>query len=323
MWNLIIWISLFILGYVIIYFSADFFIDNLKDMCVIFGVSPFIIGLIVLGIDPEESIASIVASLSGFSYLALGNVIGNTILSLSLCFALPAFFYKIDLKKVSGFYFILLYACLVVILLSFFIPMGLFMFGFISIGIYLIYLFRNIRHASKDGEIEVVEMSEALESVTEDIKNINKKIKIKKILVVLLGLVFIFLGGELLVISAENLILLTGISEEFFGFIIIAFVTNVEELTLVFKSIKKGSLEIGLGGMIGKIIWNLSFTFGVSGIIAMNINFSPILLLNWLILLGLILYYHFKSTKKFLNKKDAILLTFFLLLFLLINLFLV
>jgi len=122
MWNIIIWISLFILGYVIIYFSVDFFIDNLKEACVIFGVSPFIIGLIILGIDPEESIASIVASLGGFSYLALGNVIGNTILSLSLCFALPAFFYKIDLKKMSSFYFILLYTCLVLILLSFMIP---------------------------------------------------------------------------------------------------------------------------------------------------------------------------------------------------------
>jgi len=123
------------------------------------------------------------------------------------------------------------------------------------------------------------------------------------------------------VFSAEKLIKITSISEEFFGFIILAFVTNIEELTLVFKSIKKESVEIGVGGMIGKIIWNLSFTFGVSGIIAMNINFNLILLLNWLTLLGLILYYHFKSTKKSMNRKDAIILTIFLLMFLLINFF--
>ena len=234
MWDLLFWSIFFIIGYLIIFFSADFFIDNLKEACVIFGVSPFIIGLIVLGIDPEESIASIAASLSGLSYLALGNVIGNTILSLSLCFALPAFFYKIDLKKVSSFYFFLLYACMVLILLSFTIPLGLFTFGFISIGIYLIYLFWNIRHVSKEGEIEVIEMNEVLESVTKDSEKPNKNAKIKKIIVVIFGLLFIFLGGELLVISAESLIELTGISEEFFGFIIIAFVTNVEELTLVF-----------------------------------------------------------------------------------------
>ena len=52
------WIILFFVGYITIFFTADLFIDNLKDLCIIYKVSPFIIGLLVLGIDPEESIAS-------------------------------------------------------------------------------------------------------------------------------------------------------------------------------------------------------------------------------------------------------------------------
>lgn len=106
MWNLIIWIGIFILGYLIIFFSADIFLDNLKELCIMYNVSPFIVGLLILGIDPEETIASIVAAANGLPYIAVGNVIGNSIIALSLCFALPAFLYKIEVESVPQFYFI-------------------------------------------------------------------------------------------------------------------------------------------------------------------------------------------------------------------------
>lgn len=102
---------------------------------------------------------------------------------------------------------------------------------------------------------------------------------------------------------------------------IVAFITNVEELTLIFKSIKKKSVEIGLGGMIGKIIWNISFTFGLSGIIAVTLNFSYLLLLNWLILIILIFFYEQKARhQSSLKRKDAVILTGFLIVFLIVNL---
>jgi cation:H+ antiporter len=154
-----------------------------------------------------------------------------------------------------------------------------------------------------------------MNDMTEEIKGwsgeIEIQLKLKKIIFIVLGFCLILIGGEFLIISAENIIILTGFSEAFFGFIIIAFVTNVEELTLVFKSIKKKSVEIGLGGMIGKLIWNLSFTYGISGIIAMEIDFSILLILNWLLLFCLILFYHIKSKTHSLTRTDGLILLVF------------
>ncbi|MFX1409129.1 MAG: hypothetical protein ACFFA6_02160, partial [Promethearchaeota archaeon] len=126
-------------------------------------------------------------------------------------------------------------------------------------------------------------------------------------------------GGELLIFSAERIIRLTNIPEAFFGLIIIAFVTNVEELTLVFKSIKKKSVEIGLGGMIGKVFWNLAITFGISGIIIMNLKFSVIMFWNWVILFIILIYFNYIAKKKQIYWKDGIILTIFLLIFLFLN----
>ena len=320
MWEILFWLFLFVGGYFIIFFAADVFLDNLKDLCLIFNLSPFIIGLLILGIDPEESIASIIAAINGLPFIAVGNVIGNSILSLSLCFALAAFFYKIELKAVSKFYFLILYSCMTVIIMSFTFQFDLFIFGFITISLYFLYIFKSLRDVSKKGAMEVVEIDEILEEREKfEFDKVSKIKKIKKIVWVLLSLLFIILGGELLIFSAENIIILTHIAEEFFGFIIIAFVTNVEELTLIFKSIKKKSMEIGLGGMIGKVIWNLSLTYGITAIIAINIQFLLILLLNWIILLLLIIFYQFKASKKEMGKPDAIILTVFLIIFLILN----
>ena len=316
---LIIWIGLFALGYLIIFFAADVFLDNLKELCVMYNVSPFIIGLLILGIDPEESIASIVAAINGLSYIAVGNVIGNSIIALSLCFALPAFFYKIEIESIPQFYFILIYTCMMFILLGFLIYMGLFIFGMLALILYGIYVFRNIRHFSKKGITHIVIQSDS-EKIKEG-KDKNKKSgKLKKAVLVLISFIFIFIGGELLIFATEELIFITKIPETFFGLVIIAFVTNVEELTLVFKSIKKQSIEIGLGGMIGKLIWNLTLTFGISAIIAMNIKFAWILIWNWLILLFIIIYFNIISKKKQISLKDGIILMIFFIAFLIVNL---
>ncbi|GAI66941.1 unnamed protein product, partial [marine sediment metagenome] len=88
MLGITVWIIFFIGSYFIIFFAADIFLDNLKDICVIYNLSPFIIGMLVLGIDPEESIASIIAAINGLPYISFGNVVGNSIIAMTLPFAL-------------------------------------------------------------------------------------------------------------------------------------------------------------------------------------------------------------------------------------------
>ena len=102
--TIVLWILLFLGSYAVIYFSADKFIDNLKDLSVLLHISPFLIGLLILGIDPEETIASVIAAINGLPDIAVGNVIGNTIISIAFCFALPALFSNFKFEKIPFFY---------------------------------------------------------------------------------------------------------------------------------------------------------------------------------------------------------------------------
>lgn len=322
MWNILIWIFLFIVGYIIIFFAADVFLENLKSLCINYHVSPFIIGLLVLGIDPEESIASIIAALNNLPYIAVGNVIGNSIIALTIPFALPALFYRVKYEPVAQYYFNLIYISMICIFTGILFYFGLFFAGFFCIIIYILYLIKNARSFSAidrtvrptGGELKNIQLT--IE------KNKNEK-KSRKFLLVLIGFIFIFLGGELLIISATNIINLTSIPETFFGFVIIAIVTNVEEITLMLKSIKKQSVDIALGGMIGKLIWNLTFTFGISGIIIKNIQFTWIFFWNWIILFILIIYFNYLSRKKIFDRIEGLILMLIFVCFITINFFVI
>ena len=309
--GLVIWILIFTGSFLLIYFSADFFIDNLKELGLKHNFSPFILGLLILGIDPEESIASIVASVNRLPYIALGNVIGNSILSLTVCFALPAFFHKINLKSVKNNYFIVIFMSLLIILFGIFFGNLLIIFGFISIFLYLIYIRISFKEILNDKEGKIIK-----NQLKEEEK---QKTTIQLVIFIFLSLILIITGGEFLILSAENLIIITGISETFFGFVIISFLTNVEELTLVFKTIKKKSLEIGLGGMIGKIIWNLCFTFGISAIVLVQYSTNLLFFYNWALLVGLIFGYKILSKRKYMYRVSALILMIFLAVFLFIN----
>jgi len=313
MLNLIVWLTLFIGSYVVIYFAADLFLDNLKDLCNIYNLSPFIIGMLILGIDPEESIASIIAAINGLPYISFGNVVGNSIIAMTLPFSLTVLIYTMKFRSISKFFFVVIYILLINLLFSFIFSGGMFVSGFIAIGMYIIYVWRNLKHHTQE------KIGDNLEYAEQKLIEIECSSKMKKIILTSLGLVFIFIGGELLILSADQIIDIVQIPEVFFGFIIIAFVTNVEELTLILKSVKKKAVEIGFGGIIGKLIWNLTISIGISGIFIKNLPFKFILLWNWLILVILTIFLNFSTKKEQFNKRDGLILMGFFVFFIVIN----
>ncbi|TFF83700.1 MAG: hypothetical protein EU552_02875 [Promethearchaeota archaeon] len=307
MWELLIWINLFIGSYIVIFYAADLFLDNLKIICIIYNLSPLIIGMLVLGIDPEESIASIISAFNGLPYISMGNIIGNSIIAMTLPFAIALMVKSIELHRTSLFYIILIFALLIVVLLGLTINFFFLISGILTLIFYVIYFAWNVKNNSKKEErIETATLPIVEDNI--ELENTQEIVKSRKILLIVIGFVFIFLGGELLILSADKILEIIQISEAFFGFVVIGFVTNVEELTLVIKSIKREATEIGIGGMIGKVIWNLSFTYGISSIIIMNIAFNITLIVNIFILLIVFILYSFFLRSKLLKRSHGLVL---------------
>jgi len=321
---LFVWIIIFIIGYIIIYFSADYLIDNLKNLSYILKASPFIIGILILGLDPEETIASLMASINNLPLIAVGNVIGNSIISISICFSIPALFFKIKFEKVPEFFGWIILIGSIFILSAFLFNYGLIITGIINLIIFILYILKNFKDYKKSKRINLMTQIKLKENneVQENYDFNSNKIFLKKLkysLNVIIFLILLLIGGEILIFAAKQLLKITNFTESFFGFIIIAFLTNAEELTLIEKSIKKNQLQIGFGGMIGKLIWNIYFTYSISAIIGFEIGFDILSFYNAFLLMILSLYFFILLLKQEINKFNSILLIILFILFISIN----
>ncbi|KKR05501.1 MAG: Inner membrane protein YrbG [candidate division WS6 bacterium GW2011_GWF2_39_15] len=118
------------------------------------GVSPYIIGLTLVGIGTSlpTIVASIQAAKKGYIDIILGNVFGGNIINLGIGIGLPAVFHslKLDNEAIADIYFTNIYNFIILIIIL--IEMKLLggnkalsrVSGIVIVGIYLLYLLTKI-----------------------------------------------------------------------------------------------------------------------------------------------------------------------------------
>ena len=113
----------------------------------------------------------------------------------------------------------------------------------------------------------------------------------------LLGFVLLFFGGELLVRSSVALALRMRVSTLVVGMTVVSFATSAPELFVSLQAVFEGSGSIALGNAIGSNIANIALVLGFTAII-FRVNISnktltlnyPMMLVSS-VLLGLVLYF--------------------------------
>ena len=72
-----------LMGTVFLYFGGEFLVKGAKNIARIFGVSPIVVGLTIVafGTSLPELVVSLVAAMSGKEAIAIGNVIGSSLLN--------------------------------------------------------------------------------------------------------------------------------------------------------------------------------------------------------------------------------------------------
>jgi len=79
--KLFLWICMCIVGLVLLYFGARFFVEGATELARIMGISELMIGLIVVAIGTSlpELCISLIASFRGENELAVSNIVGSNI----------------------------------------------------------------------------------------------------------------------------------------------------------------------------------------------------------------------------------------------------
>ena len=251
---------LLIVGFVALILGANWLVNGATSIGVKAKLSPLIIGLTIVafGTSLPEMIVNVFSCIKGSPGLAIGNIIGSNTMNILLILGVSSMIYPIDVSKISirrdipvGFI-----ATLAITLMANDFFRGTsgtinWVEGLVLLAMGAGYLYLTFKN---NGGEEMTENQEAMPWG-------------KTILELVIGIIGLYIGGELVSNNAQKLALSWGMSESTVGLTVVATATSLPELiTSIVAALKKNS-AIAIGNVLGSNILNIFMVLGVSSLI--------------------------------------------------------
>ena len=256
------------LGFVMLYYGAEWLVKGSSSLARSLGVTPVVIGLTVVafGTSAPELVVSVISSINDKSMIAVGNVVGSNICNIALVLGLSAVFQPItshpsvvkrDIPLMLGISFYLL-------LISLNSKIGRFEGGTLFTGIILYTLF-NYHTARKESKRGLDDKSILSELGIGDVEHITSRQK--EILLIVIGIFGVVIGAHIVVGSAVKIMKILGVGEKFIGLTIVAFGTSLPELATSVVAAMKKEMDISIGNLVGSNVFNILSVLGAAALV--------------------------------------------------------
>jgi cation:H+ antiporter len=259
--DIMIAVVFFGVGLGLIIFFAEQLVKGVVGTSMGFGLSAFLLSVIFIGFDPDNLAVGTVASAEGVAGIALGSILGATMVAVALGFGLSALVAPMTFAQVPSQ--VLAVQMLAVVLLAALAldgqlsrtDGGLLLVAFGLAALYLVHLGRRGLDIKPSGE------------VGHRLQKGNIPGKWPSLGLFLLSLVAIVVGSELLVSSAQALLARFQISDLPFGMTILAFLVSIEELERELPAARQGRPDISFGNVLGSILASLLCNAGIIALV--------------------------------------------------------
>lgn len=249
---------IFVLSIAALIWGADLLIKESEKIALRFGIPEFIIGatLIALGTSLPEMAASVAASFSHKSAMAVSNVIGSNILNITLVLASVFLIAPRMTPQRDFFAKDSTWALMPVLVFGLMILDGeVSRFDAILLltmmAAYVLFLVQDASGLPEE-ELEDVDISAFSWP--------------KTIGMILVGLVFVIVGAEFTVESASAIARMFGVSEWIIGIVMISLGTSLPELVVSISASVKGKVDMAIGNIIGSNMANTSVVLGAAAL---------------------------------------------------------
>lgn len=253
-----------VIGLVLLVWSADRFVDGAAASAGYFGVSPLLIGMLIIGFGTSapEIVVSCFAALQGNPGVALGNAYGSNMCNIGLVLGLGALLSPIvvssqvirkelplligitaiaviqisdaSISRLDAIILLLLFACIVA---------------------WTVYAGRTKKDDSLNADYE--------KEVKEHVMPLGRAV-----VWLVVGLAFLVASSRLLVWGAVQIATDSGVSEVVIGLTIVAIGTSLPEVASTLAAVRKGEADLALGNVIGSNFFNTLAVVGLAGVIS-------------------------------------------------------
>jgi cation:H+ antiporter len=249
---------LILFGFVMLIKGADYLIEGAVSLAERAGLSLFLVGITIVafGTSAPELFVSLIGAVNNSTGISIGNIIGSNISNIGLVLGLALIVSKaaFDVEKDNGLYLKKGLIMVLVMLVFHLLARDGYLSrldGSILIILFVMFIaYLIITHDSSVSEEEVERPFSWLSTIQ-----------------ILGGILFLFLGGRVLVTSSVAIARLLSISEFIIGVTIVAVGTSLPELAASIVAALKNKASISIANIIGSNIFNVLLVIGVVSII--------------------------------------------------------
>lgn len=278
---------LFIAGFVLLVYGAQFLVDGAASIAQKHGISNIVIGLtiVALGTSSPELVVNLIASFKGADDVAMGNILGSNISNIFLILGISALIYPMAVE-VNHKWRNIPFALEIPIAIVAAMVIGLLandnlirstnvsqidrINGIILIAFFLLFMFYTFKF-SNGGEGDEVKV---------------KSFPLwQSFLMILLGIGGLALGGKWIVEGAVDIAAYLGMSEALISLTIVAVGTSLPELATCVVAAYRKNAGIVIGNIVGSNIFNIFFVVGISAVIQ-PLKFNPAM--NFDVIVGIL-----------------------------------
>jgi len=260
-----------IFGLILLVWSADRFVDGSAAAAKKLGMSPLLIGMIVVGFGTSapEMIVSATASLGGNAGIALGNAYGSNIANIAFILGVTALISPVIISKS------ILRKELPILTLVTLISIALLWDGDISridagilIVVFSAFMAYAIASSIRGSKASLTKSKEIQAEGANELDSIPDMSIGKACLWLIIGLILLIISSHMLVSGAVSLARHFGLNDIIIGLTIVALGTSLPELASSISAARKGQNDIALGNVLGSNLFNTLAVVGIAGCIS-------------------------------------------------------
>jgi len=270
------WIFIFIISLVVLVKGADWLLESAEKIGMHFGLSPFVIGVLITGIGTSlpELASGISAVFNGANEIVVANAVGSNVANILLVIGISAVVggrlvmtknlidLELPLLAISTVLFLgVVYDGVVTQLEAFFLVL--------AYTIYLVYTVLN-KGEGKEGFVSTMEreIEERIEKYKQNFGfSIMKPFFIfKDYIMLIVGAFALFIGAEYLIESVIAISDEVGIATGVISITAVAIGTSLPELLVSIKAVLQKKYETSVGNILGSNAFNALMVVGVPGV---------------------------------------------------------
>jgi cation:H+ antiporter len=306
-----VWLAYIVLigGAVVLTYSVEKLISYLTRAALGLGISIFALAIVFTGFEFDDTVVALVFGAGGLEQIALGTALGTAHAITGITLPIAAIYKPFPVEIPRDY--LLLFVLSPFILIPFILVGTLTLVHGLSLTAIFIAGFGYIVYREIQRDVPVFRNSEIAERIEADggisidqlrVKNIDARAVLEEIpedrfvagwshkgllwigfsIVALIG---VMAGAILLEASSEVIIESWEIEETVFGATILTLVLTFENLLLTVEPVRRGIPEIGIGHVIGSVIFSVTANVGIITFVADVVIPQDVLLFHLLMVI--------------------------------------